>query len=169
MTITAQELVRREVIYCVSGLVHTLANSGNELQERAQELCYSLEDYDEAADYETSKWSREDCVTYLESLSIECRDDEPIEVLREAVIVNAREEGIEDFCQEHDIEPYEREIYEHWIVSDWLAEKLAAKGERVDTDFAGMTVWGRTTTGQAIYMDSVIQEIHAELVKPYKE
>lgn len=58
------------------------------------------------------------------------------------------------------------EVFEHWIVSDWLAEKLAAKGEKVDTDFAGLTVWARTTTGQGIASDSVIQDIVADLNKP---
>lgn len=56
----------------------------------------------------------------------------------------------------------EREIFEHWLVSDWLAEKLAAKGEYVETNFYGMSIWGRTTTGQAVKMDRVIQEIAAE-------
>jgi len=61
-------------------------------------------------------------------------------------------------------EPYQREVYEHWIVSDWLADRLAEKGEKIDNDFAGMTVWARTTTGQGIASDSVIEAIHAELV-----
>ncbi|WP_158614468.1 MULTISPECIES: hypothetical protein [Mesorhizobium] len=30
-------------------------------------------------------------------------------------------------CENNDIEPYDREVFEHWIVSDWLAEKLEAK------------------------------------------
>lgn len=53
----------------------------------------------------------------------------------------------------------EGEILEHWIVSDWLAKKLAASGETIDEDFAGMAIWGRTTHGQAIAADDVIIEI----------
>lgn len=31
-------------------------------------------------------------------------------------------------------------------------------------DFCGLTIWGRTTTGQGIYIDDVINEIYAELM-----
>jgi hypothetical protein len=68
-----------------------------------------------------------------------------------------------ELCDEQGIEPYEWEIFEHWSVSQWLADKLIEQGERVDTDFAGMCVWGRTTTGQAISMDSVIRRIVEKL------
>lgn len=68
----------------------------------------------------------------------------------------------EDACQKFGVEPHELEVYEHWAVSTWLADKLIAKGERVDTDFAGLNVWARTTTGQAISIDSVIEAIVAE-------
>ena len=56
----------------------------------------------------------------------------------------------------------ELEVFEHWAVSTWLAEKLEAKGEKVDRDFAGLNVWARTTTGQAIALDSVIEAIVSE-------
>jgi len=51
---------------------------------------------------------------------------------------------------------------EHWIVSDWLAEKLIEKGEIIDTDFAGLAVWARTTTGQVIESDEIILKIAEE-------
>ena len=57
-------------------------------------------------------------------------------------------------------EPYEREVFEHWIVSKWLADQLAANGEKIDDDFAGMVVWARTTTGQDIALDRVICDIY---------
>ncbi len=53
----------------------------------------------------------------------------------------------------------EREIFGHWIVSDWLANHLAAHGETVDKDFADFAIWGRKTCGQPIYCDGVILEI----------
>lgn len=55
------------------------------------------------------------------------------------------------------------EVFEHWIVSDWLADKLIAKGETVVKDFHGLTIWGRCCTGQAILLDGVIREIYLEL------
>jgi hypothetical protein len=62
-------------------------------------------------------------------------------------------------CEQNEIEPHDREVYEHWIVSDWLARRLEEEGEKVDTDFAGLTVWARTCTGQSIALDDVIQRI----------
>lgn len=53
----------------------------------------------------------------------------------------------------------DRGIPEHWIVSDWLAGKLCEHTEIIDTDFAGLAIWGRTTTGQAIECDEIIVAI----------
>lgn len=50
------------------------------------------------------------------------------------------------------------EIYEYWAISTWLADKLEAKGE-VIFEMLDFVVWGRQCTGQAIYMDEVIQDI----------
>lgn len=156
MTITPENLVRREVHYCVSYLVNTLAQgygasvpgeAGDlaEMIEQAFELACPIDDWEEAAIdagwYRTSKFDP----TYW-------RNDAP------------EHDGYkfataQDVCEEYELEPYQREVFEHWIVSDWLAEK----GEKVDKDFAGMTVWARTTTGQGIAADSVIEQICEEL------
>jgi hypothetical protein len=72
-------------------------------------------------------------------------------------------EAWRDCCEVNGIDPQQTEAYEHWIVSDWLAQKLAAKGSMVGRDIYGLTVWGRCTTGQAICMDGVIGEIYREL------
>ncbi|UPK67965.1 hypothetical protein [Chitinophaga filiformis] len=54
------------------------------------------------------------------------------------------------------------EVYEWWIVSHWLGNKLKDNGEVIIYD--GMhTYWGRCTTGQAILLDSVIAEICTEM------
>ena len=157
MTVTVEQLVSREVHYCVSALVSTLAGSyGNRLPgdqeemrsllDQAQELCFSTDDWEEAATQEG--W-----------------------ISHGAGLVRHKEYGIydltsgswQDLCSKFDIEPYQWEVYEHWIVSEWLADELIKHGERVDKDFAGLCIWGRTTTGQAISQDAVIQKIHAEL------
>lgn len=89
-----------------------------------------------------------------------------MEKIREAVVdlVDGEACGYQEVAEELSIDPDQREVYEHWIVSDWLAGKLADRGE-VTGDFAGLTIWGRCTTGQAIAMDGVIQQIAAELWK----
>jgi len=170
MTITAEDLVRREVHYCVSHLVSTLANGCyavdwpspakagvhdlRETCEQAQVLAAPVDDWKEAA--EQAGWSRRADGLFVHD--------------EWKVLINGRPEpdprGYADWqalCWDKDIEPYQWEVFEHWIVSDWLADKLEAHGEKVDRDFAGLTVWARTATGQAIAMDSVIERIRAEL------
>ena len=71
----------------------------------------------------------------------------------------------ESLCGDFEIEPYDRDVFEHWAVSSWLAEKLIEQGEKVDTDFAGLNVWARTTTGQGISCDGVIERIYANMMK----
>lgn len=52
--------------------------------------------------------------------------------------------------------------YEYWVVDEWLADKLAGYGEMVNKDDFAFAVWGRQCTGQAIAMDSCIQDIALE-------
>lgn len=74
-------------------------------------------------------------------------------------------DSAQEVCEENDIEPYVREVYENWVVTDWLADKLINYGEKVQKDFAGLCVWARTTSGQMISMDVVIQKIYEDLMK----
>jgi hypothetical protein len=69
----------------------------------------------------------------------------------------------QDCCETNGIEPYITEALEYYLVSDWLAKRLQAKGKLVALDIYGLAIWGRTCCGQAIYQDAVIQEIYAEL------
>ena len=55
----------------------------------------------------------------------------------------------------------EEEVFEWWLVSPYLARELKEQGE-VIIDALGCHWWGRTTSGQAIYMDGVIQKIAGE-------
>lgn len=57
------------------------------------------------------------------------------------------------------IEEHYPEVCEHWLVSDWLAGELSARGEVVFDGLDPMPVWGRQTTGQAILLDGVIRDI----------
>ena len=50
------------------------------------------------------------------------------------------------------------EVMEWWLVTPYMAELLKEKGEVILSDY-DCYWWGRTTSGQALYMDGVIQEI----------
>ena len=50
------------------------------------------------------------------------------------------------------------EVLEWWLVTPYMAELLKENGEVIFADY-DCHWWGRTTTGQALYMDWVIQEI----------
>lgn len=54
------------------------------------------------------------------------------------------------------------EIYEYWIVSDFLYNKLQEQGQPVVTD-GYIRIWGRTCSGQAILLDYVITKICADM------
>lgn len=56
------------------------------------------------------------------------------------------------------------EPLEYYAVSDFLANKLKERGEPV-TQFGYHWVWGRCCSGQAIYLDSVIEDIAVECYK----
>ena len=49
-----------------------------------------------------------------------------------------------------------------WLVTPYMAELLKEKGEVILSDY-DCYWWGRTTSGQALYMDGVIQEIAEQM------
>ena len=53
-----------------------------------------------------------------------------------------------------------QEVFQWFIVSEYLANKLSEKGEPIIRD---ENIWGRGTCGQAILLDYVITEICAEM------
>lgn len=149
--ITPEQLVEREVICCISSLVSTLANGSSPNQElqklcdEALELCMSTLDYEEAArdaglrQNNNGEWQMVDT------------DGEII------TFYDAQEA-----CEFNNIDPYESEIFEHWVVTGWLQDELAKRGERVGY-LDDLQIWGRSTTGRSIYMDHVIEEICKDL------
>ena len=155
MTISTQDLVTREVFANVSYLVAAIgkgdaecnANPADlrELIEQAWELSAPISDYEEALIQEGYIKSNDNYWSHPE--------------------YGGFDESAESICDFQNIDPYGLEIFEHWIVSEWFADQLEAKGEKVERDFAGQTIWGRTTTGQAIFLDSVVEDIRADLVK----
>lgn len=168
------EFVSREVRARANTLIHTLSDGYgsetsnreiSELCEKAFELSCPVDDWAEPASDHVRTLSREDVTEWLGEWGFAVKDDEPIEDLRTAMILQIAENGEQQYCEDENLNPYQIEIYEHWIVSKWLAEMLAEKGEKVDMDFDGLIIWGRPTTGQAISIDHVICKIYDEMME----
>lgn len=157
--ITIEQMIQREVLCCMSSLVSTLARGLEECADKdLNSLCYQAAapvlDYEEAATQEG--WEKvNELGWYINRKNGRGRQCKSWEDLCTT----------EQYAGSNEIEPHFREVFEHWAVTTWLAEKLIAHGECVDTDFAGLNIWARTTTGQAIGMDGVVQKIYREMVK----
>lgn len=148
-----KDFVQREVVYCVSYLISELAKD----EKHMDDLLPVLQQSDwiaPAQEHGAKLHYREDdghwCV-------LDQNDNDMWHML-----FGTQEEAAQMYCEENDLEPHTIEAYEHWIVSDWLMEKLDAKGEMV-TDFMNLNIWGRACTGQAIALDRVICDIYDEL------
>lgn len=160
----ARRLVSNEIHYCVSALIYAAQQNF----EAAVQLGFGeddlitlasrradADDYSDvapaslkvAADGDTFKWKDGEGMWSPPF-------DSELEAFRDA---------FDDLCLD---EPDGSEIFEHWLVSDYLADKLEARGESVVRDVLGMTIWGRPTTGQAIYIDHVISEIVRDMNAP---
>lgn len=183
----AEQLVRQNVHYCVSTLISNIAQPKGGIDVcKALSIDYEddllplleITDYEEAAERHINEMDRDDLRTYLNDQGVEFKDDEhefEIDVdtiehvdkneLHRLALEAMREQGAQEFCNEFNVEPDRNEVYEHWIVDDWFADKLEAKGHPIARDFLGMTIWGRPTTGQSIAMDEVILEIANDLLK----
>lgn len=66
-------------------------------------------------------------------------------------------------CQKRGIAPEERDILEHWSVSDDLATMLIELGERVGRNFAGLNIWARTNGGHPMSLDPTLIRIAGEM------
>jgi len=83
----------------------------------------------------------------------------------ESLKLNAESTEIEDEIQEEidkleGLESEPQDIFEWWLVSSYLCEKLAELGHPV---IENEGIWGRCTTGQAILLDYAITVICANM------
>lgn len=97
-------------------------------------------------------------------------EDEAREAAIESVMPTIREAvwkiatDYEAICIAHGLDYEYTEALEYWVVSSWLAWKLAEKGEAI-AEVCGLTVWGRCTSGQSISIDGIIESIALETYK----
>lgn len=142
------QLVQRELGSCVSSLVHHFSQN----EEALTGSDYSYEDILQLCEQEDWESSVREHANFVSEengdIIVKVDDEEEYDDWREA----AEALGID--------EPQRHEAYEHWIVSDWLADKLKGEGE-ITGELFNLTIWGRCTSGQSISMDGVIARIAA--------
>lgn len=141
------DFVSREVIYCVSTLV-------SEFASKDEDFYHIFRTFDPDRAREMIDEASQDDPERENDLGLDDLDlNDP--------------EDLQNLFQELDLDisEAEAEVYEHWIVTDWLAGKLALKGETIERDFHGLTIWGRCCTGQAISLDDVICTIFDETTR----
>ena len=150
-----RDFVSREVYCCASFLIYQLQQDGH-YQDEIMEFSLKYELRKEDLIDDIKKDYKEELEEYLEDTfteipKLEDLDDEQLRDFANSLNIN--------------IDDYEEatEAYEHWIVSDWLAGKLEELGEMVTYDFLGLTIWGRSCSGQAILLDWVISKICGDL------
>lgn len=150
-----EKFLNREILACASYLISELMTV-DKFQEELWEM--QALDYDAAVyDYVFNNPNIDDVEVYCTGERIDFTTD------KELYKYLADNDKFADFCEDLRLEPEEREIFEYWIITDYLGRKLQGKGEAVLFNFYGLTIWGRTTTGQAIALDGVIQRIFEEL------
>lgn len=161
--ILAERYLERDIVYCQTYLVEEMMQSGVD--------GFSLEEVDNLYP-DPEEWTVEQCREYLEDRGI----DPESEGLPLAACPNHLSDCDDDgFCtlcgeqeEEEDVADEWRdavrdnseaaEIYEWWLVTDWLADKLEEAGKPI-LRAANCAWWGRTCTGQNIILDGTLQEV----------
>lgn len=153
------KLVSREVIACVSELVSFLLETP-EIAEELYEVC-SVPDYSVGIENQIDEMSTLECFEYLrDNTNEEIRGNSKKQLTK---FINSSIEERQYFISEFDIEPEYIESLEYWQVTEHMGEKLQEKGEAVIIDFHGLTIWGRSCSGQAILLDGVIDRIAQDM------
>lgn len=137
-----KKFIEREIYRCFSYAMDTLLKNSDGNKELPQ-----FEDIDNLYAY-----SCPDCGEQFDPDKNCIAEDN----LKDSIFVcpNCKKE----YESQDDLNYDPQEIFEWWLVSDFLFQKLQAKGEPV-IEWADLKIWGRCTTGQAILLDGVISKI----------
>jgi len=148
-----RKFIEREVLTCQSSLVEELINKEIfQLEEIENFYKDNTKQIEKIEKLEEEKEKLEDQLKIYK----ENKQEEEIFQLEEIEKIESEIEELEE--EEED----PQEIFEWWLITEWLAQKLREKQEPILENEYGIW-WGRTCTGQAILLDSVITEICSDL------
>jgi hypothetical protein len=148
-----RQLVRRDIIHCVSSMISAFLEEEKWFNELADVL--NIPDYEGACENnDINVYYSNACEAYMFE-EVDGTESECFDTYFEACQAAA---------DHYNLDCDYREALEHWAVTKWLGEKLQAHGEMVIFGFLDFeAIWGRTTSGQAILLDHVIGEIAEEM------
>ena len=165
----ATRLVSREIFHCASQMISGVAPHACEMgiEDEINAVCCpdsEIEEYEYQEAAEAEGWIKfEDATEAQQKEAIDnyLPDDTTTKAFiqldddGEYIDSDYRISSYEELCNDHDIDVESEpvEVYEFWIISDWLAYRLPSQ------TILGFNIWGRTCTGQAICLDHNIQEI----------
>lgn len=161
--ITIEDFTETHIIRNLSPLIQNLTETKFLTEEENIELWNRG-----AIDYESVHYELDNhhCYTVkidnqwgIKSFLTECYKIEPLFKTEEAVI----EEYLNNFLNSS-LEDYRGKVYEHWQVTNFLADRLREKREAVVT-FCNINVWCRCTEGIDVREDGCIEEIYKELTE----
>ena len=112
---------------------------------------------------EVIRYRANEMVSAIHELTLECSTDL---IGHEEVIETMGKYEDENLMEDED--PVWVDALEFWIVEPWFGDELKERGEIVNTDFLDFVVWGRQTSGQAISMDYVVQDVLKDIVERRK-
>lgn len=110
---------------------------------------------------------RDQIVELLTDVGIQCYDHEDTDTLLTALIENIDDGtigGLEDWREAVRDNGEAQNVYEWWLVTEWLCEKLRERGEVVIDNGYGHW-WGRTCTGQSALVDPTFWDIFQEALQ----
>lgn len=81
-----------------------------------------------------------------------------------ADVYETEQKAYHGYCEFKQIDPHEIEVFEYYIVSEWFFRALVNECEPT-ARLLGLDVWGRTSCGQAIKMDAVVDRIYRQSQK----
>ncbi len=135
--------VRRQVLTCFSYEMQAVLNAG---AEQSPDTQYPLPQY-------------ESIENMMEDICPKCGSDD---------IAKAEKGTPNDDCFECggcgvilpnvELESQPQEVFEWWIVTEYLYNKLKERGQVV-LEWGNNCYWGRCTSGQAILLDGIITDI----------
>lgn len=157
LELSPKEIVDKHILWGISNLIHKISK-WEDIFEETYEL-WKVSDYDSAEEqlssegYELVEYNPGCWALFAEGNEYNidnalCEQEDKESAIRE---------GLDDLLNDH-IDEYNHEVYEHWIVSNWLMNKLEQEGEHV-VEFYGLNIFCRCATGQALYLDNWALEI----------